>query len=137
MRLSRDPSSTSSSFRLHREDDTKKPTRYYSNKQEKSVAKAIGGSQTSNSGATPFQKGDVLDDKWLIECKTCMKDQKSFTMHEEWFAKNLRESLFMKKDFTAVVFSFGPNKKNYYCIDETTFLDMKLALEEKIARGEY
>ena len=44
-----------------REKDGKKPpTRYYSNKQEKAVSKETAGSQTSNSGATPFQKGDVL-----------------------------------------------------------------------------
>lgn len=29
-----------------------KPTRWYSNKQEKKVAKAVGGRQTANSGAT-------------------------------------------------------------------------------------
>lgn len=29
-------------------------TRYYSNKQEKSVAKAVGGRKTANSGATAF-----------------------------------------------------------------------------------
>lgn len=31
-------------------------TRYYSNRQEKKVAKAIGGKQTANSGATAFSK---------------------------------------------------------------------------------
>lgn len=31
-----------------------KPTRFYSNRQEKSVAKAVSGKQTANSGATPF-----------------------------------------------------------------------------------
>ena len=131
MRLKKDNSNEGSSFRLHRDDGSKKPTRYYSDKQEKSVAKAIGGRQTANSGATAYQKGDVTDDKWLIECKTCMKDQKSFTMHEEWFDKNRSESIFMKKDYTAVVFNFGPGKQNYYCIDEYTFLEMKEALEEK------
>ena len=34
----------------------KKSTRYFSNKHEKSVAKAVGGKKTANSGATPFQK---------------------------------------------------------------------------------
>ena len=38
----------------------------------------------------------------------------------------------MKKDYSAVVFNFGPNKPNDYCIDENTFLEMKEALEEKI-----
>lgn len=39
-----------------------KPTRFYSNKQEKSVAKAVGGKQVSNSGATALTL-------MLIECK--------------------------------------------------------------------
>ena len=43
-----------SKFRLTRDNsDKKKPTRYFSDKQEKAVAKAIGGKQTANSGATP------------------------------------------------------------------------------------
>lgn len=32
----------------------KRPTRFYSNQQEKKVAKAVGGKQVSNSGATAF-----------------------------------------------------------------------------------
>lgn len=31
-----------------------KPTRYFSSRQEKAVAKAIGGKKTANSGATPY-----------------------------------------------------------------------------------
>ena len=42
-----------------KEGDTPKPTRFYSTKQEKAVAQAVGGKQTANSGATPWQKGDV------------------------------------------------------------------------------
>lgn len=107
-----------------------KPTRHYSKKQEKSVAKAIGGRTTPNSGATPFSKGDVTADNWLIECKTCVKDQKTFSMHEEWFDKNQSEAIFMHKEYSAVVFSFGPDKPNYYCVDEQTFNEMKSALEQ-------
>ena len=129
MRLQRDNSNNENSMRLHRDDGKKKPTRYFSDKQEKSIAKAIGAKQTKNSGATAYQKGDVLDDNWLIEAKTCTKDQKTFTMHKEWFDKNLSESIFMKKDYTAVVFSFGPSSKNYYCVDEQTFKRMKELLD--------
>ena len=32
-------------------------TRYYSNRQERKVAKAVGGRKTANSGATDFNKG--------------------------------------------------------------------------------
>ena len=31
------------------------PTRVYSNKQEKQVAKAVGGKKVANSGATAFE----------------------------------------------------------------------------------
>ena len=122
-------------FRQHRDTGEKKPTRYYSNRQEKAVAKAIGGRQTSNSGATAYDKGDVTDQDWLIECKTCMKDQKSFTLQKEWFDKNLEESIYMKKNHTAVVVNFGPNSKNYYILDEPTFLIMKDLLK-RYERGE-
>lgn len=131
MRLQRDTNNNENSMRLHKDDGKKKPTRYFSDKQEKSVAKAIGGRQTANSGATPTQKGDVVDSQWLLECKTCVKEQKSFTMQKEWFDKNKSESIFMKKDYSAVVFNFGPGTSNIYCIDEYTFQEMKEALEEK------
>ena len=31
-----------------------RPTRFFSDKQEKKVAKSLGGKQTANSGATDF-----------------------------------------------------------------------------------
>lgn len=34
----------------------KNSTRYYSNKQEKQIAKTVGGKLQANSGATLFQK---------------------------------------------------------------------------------
>ena len=40
-------------------NEIKKPTRYYSTKQEKKVASTFNGRQTKNSGATPFDSGDV------------------------------------------------------------------------------
>ena len=43
-----------------KEDNKPKSTRLFSDKQEKDIAKKVGGKQTSNSGATPWQKGDVL-----------------------------------------------------------------------------
>lgn len=57
--------------------------RAYSDKQEKAVARAIGGRQTANSGATPYQKGDVLTDHVLVECKTVTKPQGSVSIKKE------------------------------------------------------
>jgi len=130
MRLSKDNSNSSNAFRMKKDEGTK-PTRYYSKKQETAVSKAIGGKTVANSGATPYNKGDVTDDQWLLECKTCVKDQDSFSVKKAWFIKNLEESIFMKKKHSAVVFSFGPSSKNYYIVDEQTFLEMKDLLDEK------
>ena len=46
-------------------DDKIQPTRTYSKAQERRVANKFGGECTLNSGATPFQKGDVNLDKIL------------------------------------------------------------------------
>ena len=99
----------------------KLPTRHYSSKQEKSVAKAVGGKQTANSGATRFQKGDVLAEQWTIECKTKTSPSNSISIQKDWITKNEKESLFMGKKYSAVAFNFGPNEKNYYIIDEFLF----------------
>lgn len=62
------------------------PTRTRSSAQEKTVAKAVGGTTTANSGATAFQKGDILtsgDEAWLIECKTKMTHSESISIKKE------------------------------------------------------
>lgn len=108
-----------------------RPTRFYSNKQEKAVAKALGGKQVSNSGATVFSKGDVRTDKFLVECKTCVEDKKSFSIKKEWIEKNKEEAFAMRKPYQAIAFNFGPNSENYYVIDEKMFLRLKEVLDEE------
>lgn len=98
-----------------------RPTRFYSNKQEKAVAKAISGKQTANSGATPFYKGDVTTDDWLIECKTSTTVKGSFSIKREWLDKNKEEAFAMGKYHNALCFDFGPNTDRYYVVDEKTF----------------
>lgn len=107
-----------------------KPTRFYSNKQEKQVSKAVQGKQTANSGATTFSKGDVITDKFLIECKTCVEDKKSFSIKKEWIEKNREEAFAMRKPYSAIAFNFGPNSENYYVIDEKLFKQLKEMMEE-------
>lgn len=102
-----------------------RPTRFYSNKQEKHIAKAVGGTQTVNSGATAFSKGDVQSKYWLIEAKTVMTKKQSFSIREEWLQKNREEAFAMGKLYNALAFSFGPNEPNYYVIDEKTFIAVK------------
>lgn len=101
-----------------------KPTRYFSSRQEKAVAKAIGGKQTANSGATMFSKGDVRTEDWLIECKTKTSPSASISIKREWIEKNEEEAFAMSKHHSAIAFNFGDlrNAKNYYIISETEFL---------------
>lgn len=100
-----------------------KPTRYYSKKQEKLVAKTVNGKVQSNSGATPFQKGDVLTDNWLIECKTKTSESKSISIKKEWIEKNEEEAFAMDREHSAICFNFGEtfDVKNYYIISEDDF----------------
>lgn len=106
----------------------KKATRYFSNIQEKKIAKAVGGRKTANSGATKFSKGDVTTDKWLIEAKTKTTPSESMSVKREWLDKNREEAFAMGKPYNAVVIDFGYSE-NYYIIDEKTFIEMKDALE--------
>lgn len=108
----------------------KQPTRYYSKKQENGIAKTFEGSRTLNSGATPFQKGDVQLDKILVECKTKVSKSNSMSIKKEWLEKNEKEALFMGKPYSVLAFNFGPDQKNYYIIDEYLFKQLVLKLDQ-------
>lgn len=112
--------------------DKIKPTRSYSKAQENYVASKFGGDRTLNSGATPFQKGDVNIEKFLLECKTKITSSESISVKKEWLEKNEKEALFMGKPHSALVFNFGPNEKNYYIIDEYLFEVLVNALKDEV-----
>ena len=54
-------------------------TKYRSTKQERRVAKELGGRIVIASGALD-DKGDVRSDKFLVECKTTSKDFYTFSV---------------------------------------------------------
>lgn len=103
------------------------PTRSYSSKQEKAVSKAVGGKVQKNSGATAFDKGDVIvsgKNGFLLECKTKTSASESISIKKEWFAKNRQECLLTGTPHQAIVFNFGPDEENHYIIDEYLFLEL-------------
>jgi hypothetical protein len=103
------------------------PTRYYSKKQETTVAKAVNGKVQKNSGATDFAKGDVITsgrNSFLLECKTKTTTSSSISIKKEWFDKNKQECLLTGTPHQAVVFNFGPGEENHYIIDEYLFLEL-------------
>lgn len=107
--------------------------RYFSNKQEKNIAKAVKGKKQPNSGATMFRKGDVISEYFLIEAKTVTKEQTSFTIKKEWLDKLKEEQFAMRKPYSALAFNFGGlgNEKNYYIIDERIFMLLNELLERE------
>ena len=113
----------------------KSSTRYFSTKQEKKVAKDLGGRRTANSGATLFSKGDVDLSDWLIECKTKTKPSDSMSIKKEWLEKNEEEAFAMGKPYSALCFSFGDihNDKQYFIISEDLFKKLVDSLEEEDA----
>lgn len=103
------------------------PTRHYSAKQEKTVSKAVDGKVQKNSGATLFEKGDVITsgkNSFLLECKTKTSNSESISIKKEWFEKNHQECLLTGTPHQAVVFNFGPGEENHYIIDEYLFLEL-------------
>ena len=117
-------------FKTSIKNEGTKPTRYYSKKQENSIATAVGGKTTPNSGATMWKKGDITTDNWLLEAKTKTKDSDSISIKKEWITKNKEESIFMDKEYCGIVINFGPGQPNYYIIDELTFQEL-LELQNK------
>lgn len=112
----------------------KKSTRFYSSRQEKTISKNINANTTPNSGATRFIKGDVISDNFLVEAKTCTKEQQSFSIKKEWLTKLKEEAFAMGKSYYALAFNFdGSARKleNYYVINEATFKLLKMMLEDE------
>ena len=102
--------------------DTKNhPTRHFSTKQEKAVAKNLNGNRTLNSGATKFQPGDVQLENMLLECKTKMSHSDSISIKKDWLEKIKKESLFAGKPYYSLIFNFGPDEDNYAIIDMELF----------------
>ena len=89
----------------------KKPTRYFSRRQETRVGKNLGLRIQSNSGATSFEKGDLKGEHILVECKTIVRPQKQRTIEKEWLTKLKEEQISMRKDLSALAFDFGDGEE--------------------------
>ena len=107
-----------------------RPTRFYSNKQEKSIVKVVGGKQTPNSGATPWVKGDVLTESFLIEAKTATTEKQTFSIPKKWLEKMQEEAFAMGKSYSALAFNYGDGK-NYYVINEKLFKMLSNILDKE------
>jgi len=108
-----------------------KQTRDFSKKQESDIAKALGGKRQPNSGATQFRKGDVILDRFLIECKTVTQNRQSFSIQKSVITKIDTERFAMGKLYWSVAFNFGPGLPNYYIVDESIMKYLIKKLKEE------
>ena len=92
--------------------------------QEKEVAAMLGGSLAPASGASRFAGGDVLTDRFLVECKTVTKLQTSFSVKKEWLDKAKEQAFEQGKSDYALAFRFEPNGKDYVVLPIATFRDL-------------
>ena len=124
--ITKKSSNTAGNLLEKKSEDGKKPTRYYSKKQETAVAEAVGGSRTLNSGATMFGgKSDVaIPNLFSIECKTKTSAAASISIKKDWIEKLKAEALFDHHPYQALAFNFGPDQDNYYIIDEYLFFEL-------------
>lgn len=106
-----------------------RPTRFYSSRQEKKVAKAVQGKQVANSGAGLWGKGDVRNDLFLLEAKTHTEFKDSFSIKHSWIEKNREEAFQMGKRYSALVLDWGDHE-NHYLISESLFLQLLDYLRE-------
>lgn len=106
-------------------------TRYFSDKQERHIAKVTGGKVQSNSGGTKFGGGDVHTDKFLIEAKTLAIERKSFTIMKNWLEKMNEQAFEQGKEEAVLAFRFDPNTdEDLYVLSERQFLDYLRYKEE-------
>ena len=107
-------------------------TRYFSDLQEKHIAKVTGGKVQSNSGGTKFGGGDVHTDKFLIEAKTPAIERKSFTIIKDWLEKMKEQAYEQGKEEAVLAFRFSPDDKNdMYVLNERQFLEYLRYKEEQ------
>ena len=111
-------------------------SRYYSDIQEKYVAKLLGGFQTTNSGSGHWTKGDVVvkDANLSLECKTSMTEKSSFSIKKDWIYKHKEEAKSNHLYNTAIAISFKPEgNENYFLIDEKL---MKFLVEKLVEENQ-
>lgn len=93
----------------------KKATKFYSEKQEKAVADALGWSAIGGSGAAPCAPGDVKSDEWLCECKTHASEHRIFFDKDVW-VKIKEEAYSTRRKPVLIVDDGSQDLKHTWCL---------------------
>ena len=109
-------------------------TRDFSIVQEKRIAKKLNGRVVANSGATNFDKGDVVIERAdiLVECKTSTKPKISQSVKLEWLKEIQQEARAMGMSDGVVAIDFGIGD-DFFIINEQMMMFLVDKLEEEYA----
>lgn len=83
--------------------------KYFSGKQERIIASALGWSVVPGSGARSLHPGDIQSDEWLGECKTHTKPGNKITFYKNVWDKIVDEAISRYK-FPALFVDDGSQK---------------------------
>lgn len=95
---------------------TKDSTKHFSIKQEKMVAKELGGYQVGMSGAGPANPGDVKTYDWLVECKTHTKPDQSIVFNIDVWHKIKDEAMAMSRKPVLIVDDGSQSASKTWCM---------------------
>lgn len=101
-----------------------------SKRQEKRIAKAIGGLNVPASGAFWSRKGDVRSDDLLVEAKTT--DHASYSIKKQIWEKIRREAL---SDGRIPVLAIQIQNRNLVVLDEEDFLELRADARRDLGEG--
>ena len=103
---------------------SEKPTKFYSNKQEKIVAAALGGYKIGGSGAMPGSPGDVKTYDWLVECKTHTTPGKPIFFDINVWSKIKQEAAATYRKPVLVVDDGSQSEKKTWCLCKSSDLNL-------------
>ena len=87
-----------------------KSNKYFSDKQESTIAGYLGWSQITGSGSRPFAPGDLKEYQWLGECKTHTTERANIVfMKCHWF--KIREEARAKCRYPVLFVDNGTQRK--------------------------
>ena len=87
------------------------------------MARTLSGRVQAASGALPGNKGDVLSEDYLVECKRT--DKASLSIKKEWLEKIDQEAAAVNKEF---VVHIEIQDRAYVLIDEDEFISLLQAV---------
>lgn len=90
--------------------------RAFSIKQERMVAKQLGGYPVGGSGAMPGVPGDVKTYEWLVECKTHVEPNHSIFFDINVWAKIKGEAMVMHRKPVLIVDDGSQSVDNTWCL---------------------